>query len=225
MTGREFAREAFISFKHIFPEKAEELKATLAPSILSRVVKAETKYENRKRTHQHKNHQTKSHHSSRTSSDDDLDMIISKSTPRTRERDDNNAVSSIEELIRNNSERSISRRSSNRKALLESQTGNASGDYLDDNMEPVVLNRGSNEYRDPNNINIPLYLQQPPVTLDSNNLSPRPTTWYDSDQISPLTMDNGRGGSPEKVGRHSNENGRILTKTSSANDMKTTSLR
>jgi hypothetical protein len=225
MKGRELAREAFISFRHIFPEKAERLKASLSSSVLSRVVKAEVKYENKKRIQQATqlqkeedlriSSQLTTSPIPRSASDEDYDNILSKSTPSGRKPEgdqDNNAVSSIQALIRGNMTKRFSTNPDpdpNRFSVLDKRPGHSSSEYMDDNMEPIIVpSHGNNEFHDTNNnnmrnvdMNIPLYLQQQQqAQTPVNSLSPHASTWYEADQISPLTMDNGHG-------RNSHENG------------------
>jgi hypothetical protein len=219
MKGRELAREAFISFRNIFPEKAERLKASLSASVLSRVVKAETKYDNRKKISLMQKEKEASQMIPRSASDEDLDIIMSNNTHSARKQEDrgqDNAINSIQALIHGNSQRKHPERFS----ILQNPL-NSSGEYLDDNMEPVALD---NEFVDDANENVdssghemikgdnsspmmePLYLQKQHQNLHSAGAvhSPHASTWYEADQISPLTMDNGHG-------RNSHENGHHLS--------------
>jgi len=202
MKGRELAREAFISFRNIFPEKAERLKSSLSPSVLSRVVKAETKYDNKRRLSLQEREEALRQAAlmpapvQRTASDDDLDNIMVNGTGSARKHDgQDNAVNSIQALIQGN----MGRPHPDRFSIL--QTQHSSSEYLDDNMEPVVMN---NDFD--NNVNgkapmmEPLYMQQPLTPQEI--LPPHTSTWYESDQISPLTMDNGHGRNSLENGRH-----------------------
>ena len=151
----------------------------------------------------------------RSPSDEDLDNIMSQSTPSGRQHAENNpdnAVTSIQALIRGN----MTQRSSNRFSMLEDHPSN-SGEYVDDNMDPVSVHpptHGNNEFHDPNNINMPLYLQQVPKSGETALRSPHTSTWVEADHLSPLSMDIGGRNSLE-MGPLSPAHRRTLSPTKS----------
>lgn len=242
MKGRELARETFIKFRDIFPAKAERLKASLSSSVLARVVKAESKYENKKRIQDALQLQKEEELRAvalqlpspvtRSASDEDLDNIMSKSTPSglQPEGGQDNAVTSIQALIRGN----MARRFSNRFSILEEHPGNSSSEYVDDNMEPIIVHpsRENKEYHDIDNIDVPLYLQQPSAstTVETHSHSPHTSTWMGADHLSPLSMDIGHGRNSHENGHSSPPQRKTLSPTKSppapgATKVKSASLR
>jgi hypothetical protein len=217
MKGRELAREAFISFRNIFPEKAERLKSTLSPSVLSRVVKAETKYDNRRRLSLQEREEALRQATAmpspipRTASDEDLDNIMSHNTSCGRQQDSgqDNAIDSIQALIQGN----MKRKHPDRFSILQNHPAHSSGEYLDDNMEPVVVDNNFDNTDANGDAMMPLYMQQSLTSPEANTT--HASSWYEGDQISPLTMDNGHGRNSHENGVHGHPQRQTMSPTKS----------